>query len=349
MTARKRSAESEGISPHALRPIFESLEPRLLLDADAAAVQSGTDLFLNKVGQAADIKVFGVDIPVVGEALKNGANFFYDMRTTLNDAFSDLNGTYTGNELVQRALYQAWGPGGKNILVLTDTNGNGIGYDDIAVTEDAAHVQFDLHLATTAYNYETDFNFTFDSGLPILKFTATGNVQFTIGFDMFLSFGCTKSGSDQAYYVDTSSDHEAEISLYGAIPDLTASFAFLTMNGQLTDEDANDDPADNVRSSIINPATGKPVMNDANGDGFADNDLNQNGVGPSEVGALFTLNIKDADTDNRLDVNELNTIELGNLIDANLAEDISYCARESILPVVPRLVGTVGTGVEVTL
>jgi 2-phosphosulfolactate phosphatase len=37
------------------------------------------------------------------------------------------------------------------------------------------------------------------------------------------------------------------------------------------------------------------------------------------------------------------------LIDANLAEDISYCARESILPVVPRLVGTAGTGVEVAL
>ena len=38
-----------------------------------------------------------------------------------------------------------------------------------------------------------------------------------------------------------------------------------------------------------------------------------------------------------------------NLINANLAEDISYCARESILPVVPRLVGAVGTGVEVAL
>jgi 2-phosphosulfolactate phosphatase len=38
-----------------------------------------------------------------------------------------------------------------------------------------------------------------------------------------------------------------------------------------------------------------------------------------------------------------------NLINADLAEDISYCARESILPVVPRLVGTVGSGVEVAL
>ena len=38
-----------------------------------------------------------------------------------------------------------------------------------------------------------------------------------------------------------------------------------------------------------------------------------------------------------------------NLINADLAEDIAYCARESILPVVPRLVGMVGTGVEVAL
>ena len=38
-----------------------------------------------------------------------------------------------------------------------------------------------------------------------------------------------------------------------------------------------------------------------------------------------------------------------NLVDVDLSEDIAYCARESILPVVPRLVGTVGTGVEVAL
>ncbi len=37
------------------------------------------------------------------------------------------------------------------------------------------------------------------------------------------------------------------------------------------------------------------------------------------------------------------------LLDADLAEDIAYCAQESILPVVPRLSGQLGSAVEVTL
>jgi 2-phosphosulfolactate phosphatase len=38
-----------------------------------------------------------------------------------------------------------------------------------------------------------------------------------------------------------------------------------------------------------------------------------------------------------------------NIVAAGLEEDIAYCARESVLPVVPRLVGSVGAGVEVAL
>jgi 2-phosphosulfolactate phosphatase len=38
-----------------------------------------------------------------------------------------------------------------------------------------------------------------------------------------------------------------------------------------------------------------------------------------------------------------------NIVAAGLEEDIAYCARESILSVVPRVKGTVGAGVEVAL
>jgi len=38
-----------------------------------------------------------------------------------------------------------------------------------------------------------------------------------------------------------------------------------------------------------------------------------------------------------------------NIVAAGLEDDIAYCARESILPIVPRLIGTVGAGVEVAL
>jgi 2-phosphosulfolactate phosphatase len=37
------------------------------------------------------------------------------------------------------------------------------------------------------------------------------------------------------------------------------------------------------------------------------------------------------------------------LVDAGLADDIAYCARESVLEVVPRLTRTIGNGVEVGL
>jgi len=38
-----------------------------------------------------------------------------------------------------------------------------------------------------------------------------------------------------------------------------------------------------------------------------------------------------------------------NIVAAGLEEDIAFCARESVLAVVPRLIGTVGAGVEVAL
>jgi 2-phosphosulfolactate phosphatase len=38
-----------------------------------------------------------------------------------------------------------------------------------------------------------------------------------------------------------------------------------------------------------------------------------------------------------------------NIVAAGLEEDIAFCARESIHPIVPRLKGTVGAGVEVAL
>ena len=38
-----------------------------------------------------------------------------------------------------------------------------------------------------------------------------------------------------------------------------------------------------------------------------------------------------------------------NIVAAGLEEDIAYCARESIHPIVPRLIGKVGVGVEVAL
>ena len=38
-----------------------------------------------------------------------------------------------------------------------------------------------------------------------------------------------------------------------------------------------------------------------------------------------------------------------NIVAAGLEDDIAYCARESVLSVVPRLIGTVGAGVEVAL
>lgn len=38
-----------------------------------------------------------------------------------------------------------------------------------------------------------------------------------------------------------------------------------------------------------------------------------------------------------------------NIVAAGLEEDIACCARKSILPVVPRLKGTVGAGVEAAL
>ena len=283
--------------------------------SSSLVIQDGMYDLLDKIADAMDGEVFGIQIPLLGDALQDGANFFENLRDTLDEAFMDLEASgATGNDLVRQALYNAWYDD-LDILVLTDTNGDtNLTWEDIPFVDDAGHTQFDIQLYTDVFEYEDDFFFEFDSGFDVLKFTAEGTVDFNIGFTWNLAFGVTKdnSGTEEQheFYVDTSDPQDIVINLDAQVPDFEAEGNLAVWHVTITDEDKDDNPANNTGDV------------DANGDGLPDSDLDGDGLQPSALGAVFTVNLRDFDGDDRLTQAELDligsTYELGNLLDANL-------------------------------
>ena len=283
--------------------------------SSSLVIQDGMYDLLDKIADAMDGEVFGIQIPLLGDALQDGANFFVNLRDTLDDAFLDLEGSgAAGNDLTRQALYNAWYDD-LDVLVLTDTNGDtNVTWEDIQFVDDAGHTQFDIQLYTDVFDYEDDFFFEFDSGFDVLGFTAEGTVDFEIGFTWNLAFGVTKdnSGTEEQheFYVDTSAPQDIVINLDAQIPDFAAEGNLGVWHVAITDEDKDDDPANNTGDL------------DANGDGLPDSDLDGDGLQPSALGAVFTVNLMDFDGDDRLTQAELDligtTYELGNLLDANL-------------------------------
>ena len=283
--------------------------------SSSLVIQDGMYDLLDKIADAMDGEVFGIQIPLLGDALQDGANFFENLRDTLDEAFMDLEGSgAVGNDLVRQALYNAWYDD-LEVLVLTDTNGDtNVTWEDIQFVDDAGHTQFNIQLYTDVFEYEDDFFFEFDSGFDVLQFTAEGTVDFNIGFTWNLAFGVTKdnSGTEEQheFYVDTSSPQDIVINLDAQIPDFQAEGTLGVWHVSITDEDKDDD-TDNNTGDL-----------DANGDGLPDSDLDSDGLQPSALGAVFTINLRDFDGDDRLTQEELDligsTYELGNLLDANL-------------------------------
>ncbi len=268
-------------------PRLEQMEPRLLLDADPLLVQDGLYSFLGAVSDGLDGEVFGIRMPLVGDALAGGANFFNDLQVELDTAFVDLSGDppLPGNEHIRKAVFNAWKTE-MGLLVLTDLNGDSqLTWEDVPVVETADAVAFSVQLHADVFNYSSAFDFQFDSGFGILDLSLEGNVDFKVGFTFDLTFGVLKQVVDstevQTFYVNTAGADELTIDLHASIPDMQAEGRFGFLSVVATDEDADGDVSNNTGEA------------DANGDGLPDSDLDGDGLQPSALGAAFRVDLVD--------------------------------------------------------
>ncbi|MCH5378103.1 MAG: hypothetical protein JJ992_29450, partial [Planctomycetes bacterium] len=124
-----------------------------------AADEASNPLHAGILGNLEDLfrgEIFGIHLPFIGDSLKDAANFIGGFRTDIRQALDSLaapgDEMVTVIDIVQGGLFEIFGPRDADtnpigLGLLTDANQDGtIDRNDILVSGDTRHVQFDVRL-----------------------------------------------------------------------------------------------------------------------------------------------------------------------------------------------------------
>ena len=173
--------------------------------------------------------LFGIELPFIGDALESGADFIGNFRDQVRTVLDDLSGgTGSPVDIVQGGLFEVFG----NILgLLGDENDDGVvDKNDILVTGDARHVQFDIRLSDPDL-FSADIPLDFGGAIPGLglEFSDDAGIELKVGYDFSFGFGFSL---DDGFYFDTSNVDELEVNIEAKLSDGFASeitLGFLTL------------------------------------------------------------------------------------------------------------------------
>lgn len=175
---------------------------------DLGEVINGLDQVLDSLQNAVADQVFGNELPLLGNTLKNSSdtavNFIKDFEDDILSKLREKLDTAQVKtpELVQQALAEALGSNG--LRLLQDLNQDGtINEQDIKVIDNVDDVQFKLKLKKEASASTFNTYLDTDIGLPSLGLTVNGNAKVGLGYDFDLAFGVNKTSG---FYFDTSAD-----------------------------------------------------------------------------------------------------------------------------------------------
>ncbi|UCE72957.1 MAG: DUF4347 domain-containing protein [Methanomassiliicoccales archaeon] len=170
-----------------------------LIDSLLLAVE-GLDLLLAILQTVLSGEFLGISIPLIGDDLAEAAEFIEDVRGSVIPKLRDFieNAPQKAIEFVQKAIYNALGPDGLNVLIVdADWDNNATkDYRDVQYVFDGNELQFNLWLGGW-------FNFTipeFDFGLPGLGLDMDGGITLALNWNMLLCFGLSL---DDGFYFDT--------------------------------------------------------------------------------------------------------------------------------------------------
>ncbi len=188
-----------------------------------SSLVSGIDFLLTQLQDALDGEIYGINLPMIGDALKDRAKFINDLRQTLVAGLNAAFGNGTGGaNFVRQTLADLLGDTGAGIL--KDANSDGMrDLNDIeaVATNDAQgkaqRMDFKLGLAQ-ALTFTQPVGF--DIGLPGLGLQASDNsaVQLKLGYDFTLDFGVSRT---DGVYFDTSGLDELKVNVEASIPNMT--------------------------------------------------------------------------------------------------------------------------------
>ncbi|MAE67893.1 MAG: hypothetical protein CMJ18_26865, partial [Phycisphaeraceae bacterium] len=181
-------------------------------------------------------ELFGVPLPLIGDALKEEADFLDALRTEVETALT--NAANDGATALRQAIFDVVGPSNLDLLLDFDAD-NDVDLDDVDMTFGADFLEFGMQLGRPPLELEVPIDF--DLGLPGLGLDVDGDVRVELGFNWFVGFGINP---DDGVYFATQrpepgqeNDPELQVNLEVSIPGLSAtgSLGFLEL-------EVSDDP-----------------------------------------------------------------------------------------------------------
>ena len=196
---------------------------------------------LQVLQQALSGEVFGVDLPLVGDHLKDGAKFIEDFR---DDVLARLRAlTTNSDDAVRQALFEAFGPAGLGLLRDGADTGSDVDLDDIQLVSTPENVSFAMHLGQNLSLLSVPIGF--DIGLPALGLAVDGKVNVRLGWDFLMGFGVSRA---DGVYFNTAAKNDAgnpapelTVDLDVTTPGLSAAGALAFL--QLRAKDDETDPS----------------------------------------------------------------------------------------------------------
>lgn len=220
---------------------FTAVKQSLSENFNILALVGGWDGAFDLLIDAMEGEVFGVELPFIGDKLKDQANFLREIKDSVSANFADnaenqANGAFTNlYDDVRQDLLDAIGPNGINLL--KDLTGdNQVTIDDIVIEQLNPGIGFQILLGNDLG--QLDLPIDFDLGIPGLNLDIDANVSGTLGFELGLSFGVSL---DHGFFIDTI-DSFLNVFVDVGVPGLSASgeLGFLRLDAALwKDEQGN--------------------------------------------------------------------------------------------------------------
>jgi hypothetical protein len=240
------------------------------LAADMSGLLQGIDFLLARIQDAMSGNVFGVQLPIVGDSLKDRATFISDLRTQvvqkLQQAFNSGN---KAASVVQSVLGDLLGESGLGWL--KDVNGDGHkNAGDITATPvndangKAQRIDWVVPLGTSIV---ATAPVGFSLGLPGLGLAASPNsaVQLSLGYDFRLAFGVSRT---EGFYFDTSAADELKVSVSASIPHMAVGGTLGFLRLAIRDDDSDPSSLSGTFTVDIKDSNNHLTFNELSGGGL---------------------------------------------------------------------------------
>lgn len=278
------------------REMLEEVRNILAGEFNVLSLVGGWDGAFDLLIEAMEGEVFGVELPFIGDRLKDQANFLREIKDSvsanLRDNAENVNDGIHALpfEDVRQDIFDALGPGGINLL--KDLNADGLlDLQDVGIEQLDPGIGFEILVGSELAQLELPIDF--DLGIPGLGLDIDANVTGALGFELGLKMGVDLA---RGFFIDTN-DTFLEVFVDVAVPGLAASgeLGFLRVDAAeiLTPAEAlvGKDVINNEDETEFDPlvkissvATGSPANFDVR---FFSTDLNGDAVVAGEEFAVF--------------------------------------------------------------